>query len=126
MLELILLGTGTSSCLPLIGCLTSNLGCYSCKSTTSNQLSKNVRRNTSAILRIDDKQTILIDCGKSFYNSALSFWSKNQLRQIDAVLLTHPHSVSSVYSQLEYTHSPRSDTFLTLYYIRMHRTQLED
>lgn len=54
-LELLFLGTGTSSALPSVGCLTSSHGCYCCKSTldpTDAQGRKNVRRNTSALLRI--------------------------------------------------------------------------
>lgn len=37
-------------------------------------------------------RTILIDCGKSFLSSALEFFPRNGLRQLDAVLLTHPHA----------------------------------
>lgn len=31
-------------------------------------------------------------CGKTFYMGALEFWEKKGLREIDAVLLTHPHA----------------------------------
>lgn len=56
-LELYLLGTGTSSAVPSIGCLTSpDKGCYCCRSTlpsSTDPLGKyNVRRNTGAVLRV--------------------------------------------------------------------------
>lgn len=68
-LELLMLGTGTSSGLPSIGCLTSDKGCFCCRSTLDKddvEARKNLRRNTSAVLRIPDKQggrtkSLLID-----------------------------------------------------------------
>lgn len=54
-LELYLLGTGTSSAVPSIGCLTSpTLGCFCCRSTLQPGADadglRNVRRNTGAVL----------------------------------------------------------------------------
>lgn len=71
-LELILLGTGTSSAVPSVGCLTSpTTGCLCCRSTLSPDAEsiKNVRRNTSAVLRIPDKdggrtKSLLIDVSR--------------------------------------------------------------
>lgn len=70
-LDLVLLGTATSSGLPAVQCLTDPLnGCHCCRSTLDKSdplAQKNVRRNTSAILRIpptqdgDRERTILID-----------------------------------------------------------------
>lgn len=69
-LELILLGTGTSSGLPAIGCLTSEKkGCLCCRSTLTDdpEARKNVRRNTGGVLRIPSQEpggrtkTLLID-----------------------------------------------------------------
>jgi hypothetical protein len=69
-LELLMLGTGTSSGLPSIGCLTDPArGCFCCRSTLNKddpEGRKNLRRNTSAVLRIPDKQggrtkSLLID-----------------------------------------------------------------
>ncbi|KAI5475166.1 hypothetical protein MNV49_001853 [Pseudohyphozyma bogoriensis] len=105
-LELIVLGTGTSSGVPSIGCLTSpTTGCYTCRSTlslpseTDPHAKHNLRRNTSAVLRIPDNsgaggrtKTLLIDCGKTFYSAALEHWPKKGLREIDALLITHPHA----------------------------------
>lgn len=55
LLELHFLGTGTSGCLPAISCLTDRAnGCDCCISTTrpGPEGKKNVRRNTSAVLRV--------------------------------------------------------------------------
>ncbi|GAA5876705.1 hypothetical protein JCM1840_000767 [Sporobolomyces johnsonii] len=105
-LELLLLGTGTSSALPSIGCLTSpETGCWCCRSTLTDdkQARKNIRRNTSAVLRIPiqgeeaartgrSERVVLIDCGKTFFTSALEHWPRKGLREIDAVILTHAHA----------------------------------
>lgn len=105
-LSLLLLGTGTSSCVPSVACLTANEsskpGCYCCLSTTdptNPHGHRNIRRNTAALLSIpsqvvgERRRSLLIDCGKSFYAAALEHWPKRGLREIDAVLLTHPHAV---------------------------------
>lgn len=107
-LSLLLLGTGTSSCVPSISCLTANEstkpGCYCCLSTidASNPHGhRNIRRNTAALLSIPPKvpgerrRSLLIDCGKSFYTAALEHFRTQGIREIDAVLLTHPHAVRS-------------------------------
>ena len=70
-LDLILLGTATSSGLPAVQCLTDPVGgCHCCRSTLDKAdlaAQKNLRRNTSAILRVpprqagDRERTILID-----------------------------------------------------------------
>jgi len=97
-LELIVLGSGTSSALPTIGCLTSPQGCLGCKSSQTPEGAANVRKNTSALLRVPPKEaggrkrSVLIDCGKTFYAGALQYWAALGLREIDAVILTHPHS----------------------------------
>ncbi|GAA5982654.1 hypothetical protein JCM11641_002325 [Rhodosporidiobolus odoratus] len=103
-LDLLLLGTGTSSSIPLVGCLTSpETGCHCCRSTLNpndKDGQKNRRRNTSAVLRIkpdkasedQSEKTVLIDCGKTFLASAIDLWPKKGLRNIDAVILTHAHA----------------------------------
>lgn len=62
---------------------------------------KNRRRNTMGILRLaghsDGRiRTILVDCGKTFYDAALQWFIHHQDRLfgggIDAVILTHSHA----------------------------------
>jgi len=121
--DLIFLGTGTSGSVPNISCLTAppeQEPCRTCLSTLTPEGKKNIRRNTSAIVRAngtDGKKvyaansgssiasirrlivvylhhlrTILIDAGKNFQAAALEWFPKYGLRRIDAVLLTHGHA----------------------------------
>ncbi|KAI8622517.1 beta-lactamase-like protein [Chytriomyces sp. MP71] len=57
---------------------------------------KNRRNNTSALYRYthSDGRTrnILIDCGKSFYESAKTWFTHYDIRTIDAILITHDHA----------------------------------
>ncbi|CAG8551167.1 4838_t:CDS:2 [Diversispora eburnea] len=95
--EIIFLGTGTSSGVPTIGCLTDpEQNCKTCISTLRPEGEVNIRRNTSLLIRINHEdgriRNIVIDCGKTFYVSALKWWSHYKLRRIDAIILTHPHA----------------------------------
>lgn len=90
---LIFLGTGTSSQVPTIGCLTDpESKCRVCPSSLHMETQKNRRRNTSALITLSNEKNILIDCGKSFFEMALQIWPRAKLRQIDALLLTHAHA----------------------------------
>lgn len=109
-LEMMILGSGTSSQVPVISCLISkDKACACCLSTRFPIGHKNIRRNTSAILRVThpnpnptqtqshsiinpNSKTILIDVGKSFCEAARQHFPINDLSTIDAVLLTHPHA----------------------------------
>ena len=56
--EFIFLGTGTSGSLPNVSCLTAPEGetpCKTCLSTLEPGGKKNIRRNTSAVIRVDGK-----------------------------------------------------------------------
>lgn len=94
--ELILLGTGTSGSIPVVGCLTANPPiCPTCTSP----LPQNKRLNTSALFRIPSPtsptappKNLLIDCGKTFYATALRWFPKYNIRKIDALILTHAHA----------------------------------
>lgn len=98
--ELIFLGTGTSSSLPHVDCLTASPDekppCKTCLSTLTPAGKKNIRRNTSAALRMRARDgrlvTIIIDAGKNFQAAALEWFPKYGLRKIDALLITHAHA----------------------------------
>ncbi|KAG6891073.1 hypothetical protein C0995_014162 [Termitomyces sp. Mi166 len=98
-IELIFLGTGTSSSLPHVDCLTvppEVKSCKTCLSTLTPEGKKNIRRNTSVALRFSArdgrKVTIVIDAGKNFQAAALEWFPKYGLRRIDALLITHAHA----------------------------------
>ena len=82
-MKLTFLGTGTSHGVPVIGC-----DCEVCKSTDS----KDKRGRCSAYIQLQTKDNkdkfILIDIGPDFRAQAL----RENIRQIDAVLLTHAHA----------------------------------
>jgi phosphoribosyl 1,2-cyclic phosphodiesterase len=119
--EFIFLGTGTSGSLPNVSCLTAPEGqppCKTCLSTLNPEGKKNIRRNTSGVLRIEGRdgktkyvlqpqsmpdaqmcistapylRTIVIDVGKNFQAAAVEWFPKYGLRRIDAVLITHAHA----------------------------------
>ncbi|KAF9480604.1 hypothetical protein BDN70DRAFT_856608 [Pholiota conissans] len=98
-MEFIFLGTGSSGGLPYIGCITAppdDQVCKTCLSALTPEGRRNVRRNTSAVIRMDNKRgskaTIVIDTGKTFQASALEWFPKYGLREIDAILITHAHA----------------------------------
>lgn len=106
-MEIIILGSGTSGCVPNISCLIETpVVCKVCLSAiqqypqksdlSPTKYTKNRRRNTSALIRAPHSdgrvRNIVIDCGKTFYESALTWFVEYRFRQIDAVLLTHGHA----------------------------------
>ncbi|KAJ2584188.1 hypothetical protein GGH95_000553 [Coemansia sp. RSA 1836] len=95
--EVIFLGSGTSACIPVVPCITSNYEkCKACKLSLTPEGSKNRRRNTSLLVRIDhadgSERNVVIDCGKTFLESATEVFVKHDVKSIDAVLLTHGHA----------------------------------
>ena len=76
-MQITLLGTGTSQGVPLIGC--------TCKVCTSDD-PRDRRTRTSCLVEVDGIN-ILIDPGPDFRHQAL----RENIRYIDAVLLTHHH-----------------------------------
>ncbi|KAI8338534.1 metallo-beta-lactamase family protein [Chlamydoabsidia padenii] len=101
VVELIFLGTGNSGCIPNVCCLTDpKADCKVCLSCLTLEGRKNKRRNVSVAIRFrkhDDPpgfrlRTILIDCGKTFYESSIDLFPKYGIRELDGIVLTHPHA----------------------------------
>lgn len=78
-MKLTVLGSGTSTVRPEIGCL-----CPVCTSANS----KDKRLRTSVLLHTDDNATILIDCSPDFRTQMLR---ASVFEPIDGVLITHEH-----------------------------------
>ena len=78
MPEITFLGTGTSNGIPVIGC-----DCATCRSSDP----RDKRTRTSAVIRTRGR-SILIDTATELRAQALA----NDLRQVDAVLMTHAHA----------------------------------
>ena len=74
----ILLGTGTSQGIPVIGC-----ECEVCQSTNP----KDKRLRTSALLKLG-QTNIVIDVGPDFRQQMLI----NKVKKVDSVLITHQHN----------------------------------
>ncbi|KAI9292724.1 Metallo-hydrolase/oxidoreductase [Neoconidiobolus thromboides FSU 785] len=94
--RVIFLGTGPSSSLPNVHCITHKRDCKVCNDYVLNRDSKNVRGNISVLIQVLDEENreknILLDCGKTFYNSTLNHFTKNNIKHIDAVIITHGHA----------------------------------
>lgn len=83
-MEITILGSGTSSGIPVIGC--------SCKVCLSND-SRDKRLRSSVYIDLGESEEsglryILIDCGPDFREQAL----RHNLPRIDAILFTHAHA----------------------------------
>ena len=78
-MKLTFLGTGTSHGVPVLCC-----DCAVCKSSDPHDK----RSRSSAYVQTDDGKYFLIDIGPDFRTQAL----RQDIRQIDAVLLTHAHA----------------------------------
>ena len=92
--KILFLGSGTSGSLPNITCLTKTNDCV-CKNYFIDKNHPDVRNNTSILVMLNDgneDRNILIDCGKTFRQSALQFFPIHNIKKIDAVLLTHGHA----------------------------------
>lgn len=77
-MKLILLGTGTSTGIPEVGC-----SCMLCRSENP----RDKRLRTSALLISNEGKRILIDCGPDFRQQA----NHIGLDHIDAIVITHEH-----------------------------------
>jgi len=104
---IVFLGTATSEGVPRVSCLTEQPvpQCHVCVDASERLHSPNRRRNTSLaihrrrrtqagreLLAGRTHETVVIDVGKFFYQSAIDVFPATGLRQIDAVVLTHEHA----------------------------------
>ena len=78
-MEMVILGSGTSHGIPVIGC-----DCPVCSSMDP----YDNRMRASALLRFDDGKAILIDAGPEFRIQAL----RAHITHLDALLVTHSHA----------------------------------
>lgn len=78
-MKLTFLGTGTSQGVPVIAC--------DCPVCTSSDI-RNKRYRSSVYIQTEDKKDILVDVGPEFRLQCI----ENNVRNIDAVLLTHSHA----------------------------------
>ncbi|KAG2216504.1 hypothetical protein INT45_013082 [Circinella minor] len=100
IVDVVFVGTGTSGAVPNVSCLTDpKQKCKVCTSAMTPEGQKNMKKNTSMIVRYrkNDEpngrlRTVLIDCGKTFYDSALHIFPKYGIRELDGVILTHGHA----------------------------------
>jgi phosphoribosyl 1,2-cyclic phosphate phosphodiesterase len=77
-IDLTFLGTGTSVGVPIVGC--------ECQACTSDDPRDN-RLRASVLLELPDAR-VLVDCGPDLRTQCL----RARITQLDAVLVTHPHS----------------------------------
>lgn len=78
-MEVLVLGSGTSTGVPLPGC-----ACEVCTSSDP----KDYRNRTSILIQTDHGKNILIDTSPDLRQQALTF----KIRKIDAVIYTHSHA----------------------------------
>eukprot|EP01060_Flectonema_neradi_P005636 TRINITY_DN13774_c0_g1_i2.p1 TRINITY_DN13774_c0_g1~~TRINITY_DN13774_c0_g1_i2.p1 ORF type:complete len:369 (+),score=53.99 TRINITY_DN13774_c0_g1_i2:46-1107(+) len=100
MVELVFLGTGSSVSVPSLRCLTSGKTCNVCSGAASGD--KNKRNNPSILLKVPQTdratgavssyRTVMVDCGKTFRDSAITLFNKIGVSAIDAIFLTHYHA----------------------------------
>lgn len=105
-LELIFVGSGSSSGTPNIRCAMDGAeNCLACRFALADPDSKNNRGNPSILIKVPRRdlggysgdaarnhQTILVDVGKTFKRGALKWFPKFGITAVDAVILTHEHA----------------------------------
>lgn len=90
-------GSGSSSSTPFLNCATSRNPCRTCADALENPKGRNHRLNPSFLLQLRHPQdgtlhNILVDCGKTFRETAIKVFPSHGVRDLSAVLLTHDHA----------------------------------
>ena len=94
--KFVFLGTGCSNALPnLRHVIQKEANCEVCTSALRDPTSKNRRGTPSLWVQTEPEKGLLVDCGKSFYDSICRVLSQEEHRstnmKISSVLLTHDH-----------------------------------
>lgn len=92
--EFVILGSGVSTGIPRISCIIrpdQGRFCSVCHDALHTPQSKNRRCNVSALVRSCGK-TVLIDCGKTIREASMRHFPALNVRNIDAIVLTHGHA----------------------------------
>ncbi|KAL3671479.1 hypothetical protein V7S43_003401 [Phytophthora oleae] len=91
-MEVVVLGCGPSSSVPSMRCVLSK-ECAVCHEAHANPDSKNRRLNPSLLVRnLKTDKNVLIDCGKTFRESALRIFPKIGVSAVHSLVLTHDHA----------------------------------
>jgi len=92
-LRAVFMGTGVSTGLPGMNCIVGGGKgvCKVCEEGLRDVYSPNRRGNVSLLLQYGGRN-ILVDCGKTFRETALRWFRKHGVNAIDAVILTHGHA----------------------------------
>lgn len=94
----VLLGSGSSASTPSLACLMSSTPCATCLDAVENPNGPNCRHNPSLLLQFSHRDqpgeisSVVIDCGKTFRQSALRSFRSFGVRYLKGVLLTHAHA----------------------------------
>ncbi|PWV12259.1 hypothetical protein C3747_53g133 [Trypanosoma cruzi] len=94
----LIVGSGSSAATPMLSCITGASPCSTCTEALKDpQNSKNHRLNVSFLIQLrhpadSSLHNVLIDCGKTFRESAMKVFPAVGVSDLSAVLLTHDHA----------------------------------
>lgn len=96
-LKAVVLGSGSSSSCPQLGCLLGATPCENCTRAAADPTCKDNRVNPSCLLRLrhpadGSEHSIVIDVGKTFRMAALKSFAAHGVSDLSGVLLTHGHA----------------------------------
>lgn len=92
-MEVVVLGCGPSSSVPSVRCLLTRADCAVCRGAQLDPASKNRRLNPSLLVRdLARNKNVLVDCGKTFRETALRLFPPLGVSTVHGVVLTHCHA----------------------------------
>lgn len=99
MFKVLFLGTGVSTAVPNLYhvVIKGNEQCAVCQDAWRNPHSKNRRNNVSIAVLVQDHENniercIVVDVGKTMREAMMRHFPENNIRRVDAILLTHGHA----------------------------------